>query len=133
MTHPSRPPGITVLSFFFMFGTVMSGLAAIMLVMPESVLEPLWRLNPHARDGFTAMGLWGVLLMAVVCVACGMTALGLRRCKRWGYWMALSILTINLAGDTASALITLDLRTLTGLPIGGAMIVYLLTKRSAFP
>ena len=79
------------------------------------------------------MGLWGVLLMAVVCVACGMTALGLRRCKRWGYRMALSILTINLAGDTANAVIAHDWRTLIGLPIGGAMIVYLLTKKSAFP
>jgi hypothetical protein len=78
------------------------------------------------------MGLWSVLLMAVVCVACGMAALGLRRCKRWGYWTALSILTINLAGDTANAVIAHDWRTLMGLPIGGAMIVYLLTKRSAF-
>ncbi len=133
MTHSRRPPGITALSFFFMFGTVMSALAAIMLLMPGSVFEPLWRLNPHARDGLTAIGLWGVLLMGVVCVACGMTALGLRRCKRWGYQMAFSILTINLAGDTANAVIAHDWRTLVGLPIGGAMIVYLLTKKSTFP
>ena len=69
----------------------------------------------------------------MVCVACGMTALGLRRCKRWGYRMALSILTINLAGDTANAMIAHDWRTLIGLPIDGAMIVHLLTKKSAFP
>jgi len=133
MTHPSRPPGITALSFFFLFGTVMSGLATVMLLMPGSVLEPLWRLNPHARDGLAAMGLWSVLLMAVVCVACGIAILGLRRCKRWGYWVALSILTINLAGDTANAVIAHDWRTLIGLPIGGAMIAYLLTNRSVFP
>ena len=111
----------------------MSGLAAVMLLIPGSVLEPLWRLNPHARDGFATMGLWGVLLMALVCVACDMAALGLRRCKRWGYWMALSILTMNLAGDTANAVLAHDWRTLMGLPIGSAMIVYLLTKKSAFP
>lgn len=133
MTQPSRPPGITALSFFFLFGTVMSGLAAVTLLFPGSVLEPLWRLNPRARDGFAAMGSWAVLLMVLVCVACGMAALGLQRCKRWGYWMALFILTINLAGDTANAVIAHDWRTLMGLPIGGAMIVYLLTKRSAFP
>jgi uncharacterized membrane protein (DUF2068 family) len=111
----------------------MSGLAAVTLLFPGSVLEPLWRLNPRARDGFAAMGSWAVLLMVLVCVACGMAALGLQRCKRWGYWMALFILTINLAGDTANAVIAHDWRTLMGLPIGGAMIVYLLTKRSAFP
>ena len=133
MTQPSRPPGITALSFFFLFGTVMSGLAAVTLLFPGSVLEPLWRLNPRARDGFAAIGSWAVLLMVLVCMACGMAALGLQRCKRWGYWMALFILTINLAGDTANAVIAHDWRTLMGLPIGGAMIVYLLTKRSMFP
>ncbi len=65
MTYPSRPPGITALCFFFLFGTVMSGLAAVMLLFPGSVLEPLWRLNPRARKGFAAMGLWAVLPMAV--------------------------------------------------------------------
>ena len=133
MTQPSRPPGITALSFFFLFGTVMSGLAAVTLLFPGSVLEPLWRLNPRARDGFAAIGSWAVLLMVLVCMACGMAALGLQRCKRWGYWMALFILTINLAGDTANAVLAHDLRTLVGLPMGGAMIVYLLTKRSMFP
>jgi hypothetical protein len=29
MTHPSRPPGITALCFFFLFGTVMSGLKKV--------------------------------------------------------------------------------------------------------
>jgi len=62
----------------------------------------------------------------------GAAALGLQRCKRWGYWTALAILCINLAGDTTNAVIAHDWRTLIGLPIGGAMVVYLLTKRSAF-
>jgi len=38
MTQPSRSPGITALSFFFLFGTVMSGLAAVTLLFPGSVL-----------------------------------------------------------------------------------------------
>ncbi len=132
MTYPRRPPGITALCFFFLFGTVMSGLGAVMLLFPGSIVEPLWRLNPRAREGFAAMGLCAVLLMGVVCAACGTAALGLRRCKRWGYWTAFAILTINLAGDTTNAVIAHDWRTLIGLPIGGAMVVYLVTKRSAF-
>lgn len=132
MTHPSRPHGITALGLFFVFGAVMSGLAAVMLLSPGSALEPLWRLNSCAREGFAAMGLWGVLLMVTVCLVCGMAALGVLRCRRWGYWMALAILSINLAGDTANAVIAHDWHTLVGLPIGGAMIVYLLSKRNAF-
>jgi len=132
MSHPSRSLGIVVLALFFLFGTIMSGLAAGMLLFPGSALQPLWRLNPRAREGFAAMGLWAVLLMAAVCVACATAALGLQRCKLWGYWIAPAILSINLAGDVTNALVAHDWRTLIGLPIGGAMAVYLLTKRSVF-
>ena len=132
MAYTSRPAGVTALGFFFVFGAVMSGLAAVMLLFPGSMLEPLWRLNPRAREGFTAMGWWAVLLMGVVCGACCTTAVGLWRCKRWGYWTALAILTINLAGDAANAVVGHDWRTLIGLPVGGAMIVYLVVKRRVF-
>lgn len=130
MTNRGRPLGISALSLFFVFGVVMSGLAALMLLFPGSVLEPLWRLNPRAREGFAAMGALAVLLMAVVCVACATAALGLWRGTRWGYWTALAILSVNLAGDTLNVFIAHDWRTLIGLPIGGAMIAYLVSKRA---
>lgn len=132
MNTPSRSPGIAALSLFFVFGTIMSALAAMMLLFPGSLLEPLWRLNPRAREGFAALGLWAVLLMALVCVACTTAAIGLRRRKRWGYRTALAILSINLTGDVANVVIAHDWRTLIGLPIGGAMIAYLVTKRKLF-
>ena len=132
MRHPSRSPGIVAIALFFLFGMIMSGLAAVMLLFPGSALEPLWRLNPRAHDGFAGMGSWAVLLMAAVSVACATAALGLQRCKRWGYWTALAILSINLAGDVTGAVVAHDWRTLIGLPIGGAIVVYLLRKRSSF-
>jgi hypothetical protein len=132
MIDKSRPLGVTLLSLFFIFGALMSGLTAIMLLFPHSMLEPLWRLNPHAREGFTAMGLWAVLLMGVVSISCTTAAIGLWRLARWGYWTALAILTINVIGDTANVWITRDWRTLVGLPIGGAMIAYLINRRWVF-
>ncbi len=132
MSHRSRSPGIAALALFFAFGTIMSGLAALMLLFPGSALGPLWRLNPRAREGFVAMGSWAVLLMAVVCLACGSAAFGLLRRKRWGYRTALIILSVNLAGDTTNAVAAHDWRTLIGLPIGGFMIAYLLRERRMF-
>ena len=132
MSHPSRPPGIVALAFFFAFGATMSGLTAVMLLFPGSVLEPLWRLNPRAREGFAGMGWWAALLMAVVCVACATVALGLLRRNRWGYWTALVILSVNLVGDVTNAVVAHDWRTLIGVPIGGALIVYLVRRRAAF-
>jgi hypothetical protein len=132
MTSHTRPAGITAVSLFFVFGAVMSGLTALMLLFPGSPLEPLWRLNPRAREGFAAMGGWAVLLMFVVCAACSTAAAGLRGCARWGYWTALAVLGINLAGDTINAFAARDWRTLIGLPIAGVMIAYLITKRGTF-
>jgi hypothetical protein len=127
-----RPPGITALALFFVFGTIMSGLTAVMLSFPGSVIEPLWRLNPRAREGFVGMGGWAVVLMLVVCVACATAAVGLWRCSRVGYWTALVVLAINLVGDTANAVVGDDWRTLIGLPIGGLMMAYLVRKRRVF-
>ena len=110
MIHKSRPLGVTLLSLFFIFGALMSGLTAVMLLFPHSILEPLWRLNPRARDGFAAMGPWAVFLMVLVSVACTTAAIGLWRLARWGYWTALAIVIINLFGDTANVWITRDWR-----------------------
>jgi uncharacterized membrane protein (DUF2068 family) len=132
MTLRKGSPGITALSLFFVFGAVTSGLAAVMLLFPGSVLEPIWRLNPRAHESFAAIGICAVVLMVVVCLTCVAAALGLWRCKRWGLGMAITILSINLIGDLANALIAGDWRTLIGLPIGAVMIAYLLRKQRAF-
>jgi len=132
MSSLRRPPGIVALALFFVFGTMMSGLAALLLLFPGSFLDPLWRLNPRAREGFAALGVWAVLLMTVVCMACAVAAFGLLRGKRWGYWTALAILTMNLVGDITNAAATHDWRTLIGVPIGGLLIAYLISRRRVF-
>ena len=126
MSSPKRPLGITAIAGFFCFGACMSGLAAIMLWFPGSPLDVLWRINPRGHEGFAAVGGWAALLMLAVCAACIAAAAGLWRCKLWGIWTAIAILTINLVGDTLSAVLQSDWRSLIGLPIGGAMIWYLL-------
>jgi hypothetical protein len=131
-SNPNRTLGITALAVFFLFGTLMSGLTAVMLAFPASPLQPLWKLNPRAHEGLHAMGLWAVLLMVVVCLACAAAACGLARCKRWGFWTAVVILSINIAGDSANAVLANDWRALIGIPIGGLMLLYLSSKRRVF-
>jgi hypothetical protein len=119
MAQVRRPAGITALSGFFAFGTLMSGLTVVLLLFPGGMLEPVWRLNPRAREGFTGMGSWAVLLMIVVSGACATASVGLWRCTRWGLWVALMILAVNLIGDATNAIVAHDGRALIGLPIGG--------------
>ena len=98
------PRGVRALAAFFVFGACMSLIACIGLLFPGGPLE----------------------LMGTVSIACALSAGGLLTRSFWGYRLALAVLTVNLIGDTANAILREDPRTLIGLPIGGVLIAYLL-------
>jgi len=107
----------------------MSGLATLSLAFAGGPLEVLWRINPEARVAFSRMGLWAVCLLATVCLACAISAVGLWR--RWlsGYLLAIGVLTVNLIGDSVTAVLRSDPITLIGLPVGTVLIYYLVRPR----
>jgi hypothetical protein len=121
-----RPAGLIALTGFFAFGALIASVTAIALLLPGSSLEPMWHLNPQAHAAFLGMGVWALLLMVAVAGACASAAIGLWLRARWGHRLALVLLTVNLVGDATNAVIRGDLRTLIGLPIGGALLAYLL-------
>ena len=129
MNSEERTPlGIKLLSAFFGFGAAICLITIIALLFPGGALEPIWRLNPDAQAAFQKIGRLSILLMFVVGSASGLTAVGLAKRTQWGHRLALGILSFNLLGDLLNALVRRDLRTLIGLPIGGAMIAYLLMR-----
>jgi hypothetical protein len=129
MTESRVPLGIKLLAAFFSFGTAMCSLTIVMLLFPGGALDSLWRLNPEAHQAFQKLGTLSILLMVIVGAACALAAIGLSKGARWGTSAALAILFVNLIGDSLNVFLRHDLRTLIGLPIGGAMIVYLLIAR----
>ena len=129
MSQSRVPVGIKLLSAFFAFGAGVCLLTIIALLFPGGALERIWRLNPEAHDQFEKMGRLSILLMFVVGSACASAAIGLATRAGWGRPLALGILIVNLVGDFLSTFLRRDLRTLIGLPIGGAMIAYLLIAR----
>src|SRR5262249_32595355 len=66
-----------------------------------------------------------ILLMFILAVACTITAIGLWCGTQWGTRLAIVILALNLIGELFNGLLLHDYRALIGLPIGGAMIAYL--------
>src|SRR2546422_219687 len=124
-----RPIGITALSLLFLFGAGASFVSFISLLFPGSFLEPIWRLNPRARAGLGGMGVWAVILMGAVCVACALAAEGLWRGARWGYWLAVSLVAINLLGDILNAFLGTEPRAVIGIPIALAIIAFLISRR----
>jgi hypothetical protein len=126
------PLGIKAIALFFAFGTGMSALTALLLCFPGSSLDLVWNLNPEAHDGFRLIGGPAVLLMAVVAASCAAAGIGLWRIRGWGYWIAVAVLSINVIGDILNFVVRHDWRTLIGLPVGGAMILFLYRRRKLF-
>jgi len=129
MTEPRAPLGIKLLSAFFGIGAAICLLTIVILLFPGSALDSLWKLNPDARVAFQSLGKLSILLMLIVGTACASAAIGLAKRTRWGIPLALGILIVNLVGDSLNAFVRHDFRTLIGLPIGVAMIAYLLAVR----
>jgi hypothetical protein len=125
----SRPWGITALSIFFGVGAAISFTSFVALLFPGGWLEPMWRLNPRARDAFASMGPWALVLMAVVSAACASASRGLWRGRRWGYLLAFALLTFSLLGDLANALLGIEPRAWVGVPIAALMLFFLTTSQ----
>lgn len=121
--------GLRALVVFFFFGAAMCLLTIAGLLFPGGFLEPMWRLNPDAQAAFRSLDRWSILLMLIVGAACASTAIGLAKRAGWGRRLAIAVLAVNLLGDTLNAIVRHDPRTLIGLPIGGALIFYLTSKR----
>src|SRR6202047_398330 len=113
------------LASFFAFGVTMCVLTIALLLFPGTALDELWRLNPDAHAVFQATGGWSIAIMLLVGTACLIAAIGLWRGTLWGTRGAILILVVNMIGDLCNALLNYDFRTLIGLPIAAAMIVYL--------
>ena len=129
VTTRNRPKGITALSIFFLGGALICLIAVSALLFPESLLKPIWRLNPRGHVGFMAMGSWAILLLLIVSAACGVAAVGLWRGARWGQVIAVLLILLNLIGDVVNAALGIEPRAVVGIPIAGLLLIYLLSHK----
>jgi uncharacterized membrane protein (DUF2068 family) len=129
MSPDDRPFGVAVVSGLAALSTVPSTATALALAFPGAWADAMWRLKPDARADFARLGPWAIALMVVVAAGCAATALGLWHRRRWGHRLAVLGISVNLLGDTTNAVVRGDWRTLIGLPIGGAVLAYLLSHR----
>jgi uncharacterized membrane protein (DUF2068 family) len=128
----ARPFGVIALVILFAIGTCASFISAVSLMFPGSFLESIWHLNPNARAGFTRIGSAAIVLMITVCIACIFTAIGLWRGRRWGYWLAVVMLVVNLCGDVINVITGTEPRAIIGIPIVGVILTYLFRKRTRY-
>jgi hypothetical protein len=85
----------------------------------------MWSLNPRAHEQFSKMGYWAAVLLGSVCLACGASAYGFYKGKRWGYRLGLVLLLVNVTGDLINAMLGIEPRALLGVPIVALLLIYL--------
>src|SRR2546422_4170659 len=71
-----RPAGVTALGVFFLIGAGVALASGVSLLFPGSLLEPMWRVNPRAREAFGPWGGGAVVLMVGGSLACAASAAG---------------------------------------------------------
>jgi len=125
----NRPAGVTALACLFAVGVLASGLSAISLLNPGGALEPMWKLNPRARESFSRMGVWAPLLLAVVCAACAACAYGFFVGRRWAYPLGVGGLLVNVTGDIVNAVLGIEPRAVVGVPIVALILWYLFSSK----
>ena len=127
-TRTTRPLGVTALSIFFTVATAITFVASVSLLFPGGFLEPLWRLNPRGRAGLGAIGVWAIILFVFIGSACALAAIGLWRGVRWGYAMAIVVLSMNLLGDIVNVVSGREPRAAIGIPIVILILAYLVSQ-----
>src|SRR5262245_27023582 len=112
-----------------MFGVLASLYAAFTLLFPGTALDAAWSVNPAGHAGLLRLGVWAVLLMFGVAVACTTAAYGLFMGRPWGRAFAIGALAVNAGGDALSAVVRHEPATLIGIPIAVLLIAYLRKAR----
>ena len=129
VTRTPRPRAITALSIFFVVGATISLMASLSLLLPNSFLEPIWRLNPRAHETLSRLTMRAVLLLSTVSLLCAAAAIGLWRGTNWGYWLAFVLILINLLGNVINVVLGTEPRAIAGVPIAATLLAYLIMSK----
>jgi len=125
-----RPRAIPIVATFLLAATGVAAIVGVSLLFPNRLLDRLWELNKPAEAAFhTHESVSGIflLLLAVSMFASGVALLHRRR---WAWWFAMVLFTINAAGDVVSFAVTGDwLRSASGVMICSAFLYYLSRRR----
>lgn len=121
-----RPASVFAIVIFLIMAAALSLVVGGALLAPQSPLAAVWRMKPRAELDFLRLGGMGVALMLVLALVAALTALGLWVGTKWGWWLAVTGLAVNMVGDAARALAVEPLAAV-GIPIA-AVVLFILVR-----
>ena len=121
----SPPRGIIVIGVFLLFGAAMALLAGITLVRTGTVLDYAWTLNPRAYKQLAPLGRPVGILLLVLAVGLGVAGIGWLRRRKWGWGLAVAIISTQVLGDLVNALRGEVIQGSVGIVLAGALLLYM--------
>src|SRR5581483_104243 len=106
----------------------VSAASAVSLFWPGGPLEPMWRINPRARQDFAALGMWSPILLGLLSLVCLAAAIALWRRTRAGYRLVLAGLSVNLVGDLLNVIVRRQFAAGAAVVVVAAILGYLMTR-----
>jgi len=123
-----RPKTVPIVAGFLFAATVIAVVVALSLLFPNRLLDRLWELNKPGAAAFRAMGRASGLLLLALGIGTAGAGVGLLRRKRWAWWFAIVLFTVNGCGDVVGLVATHDwLRSGSGVAVA-VFFVYALTR-----
>jgi hypothetical protein len=126
----TRPAGVTAMAVFFAASTLISFVSALALLVPETALDGIWRLNPDAHEALIDAGRWGIGILFMASVGCAVAATGLWLRRVWGRRLGIGLMVAAMLGAFGNVFFRGDGESLVGLPIAGILTAYLMSERA---
>ncbi len=103
------PITIPVVAAFIFAASAMAAVVGISLLAPSPFWNPMWDLNRPAYQAFQRFGILVGILMLALSAITAVAAVGLLRCRRWAWWIAVAIFSANGIGDLVALFAAHDL------------------------
>ena len=107
----------------------MASLAGATLAFPGTTLDRVWRLNPAAYAQLAPLGAPVGIVFFLLALVLTVAATGWWRRRRWGWVLAVIIISIQLFGDFVNLLRGDLLRGAAGVVLAGALLLYMTRPR----
>lgn len=98
-------------------------IVGVSLLFPNRLLDQIWELNMPAEAAFRAHESISEIFLLLLAVSMFASGVALLRRRRWAWWFAMVLFTINAAGDVVSFAVTGDwLKSASGVMICSAFL-----------
>ena len=114
---------------FLCFGSSMAGVAAITLLWPGTILDRAWELNLNAYQQLIPVRHVAGPLFFLLSVFLLLSAFGWFQRRRWGWTLAVAVISVQVLGDIINLLRGDWLKGTVGVVVAGALLFHLLTPR----